>query len=86
MNSSTSDVLWPSPIAAHEVALHIAESQPSLMGYLTQNMITAILMGLFTASLDVTGMLSQDVQYALALLNQSGYSAHMVGNLLTVSW
>lgn len=86
MNSSTSEAVWLSPVSAHETALHIAESQAALTALVATDILTAVSGGLFTSSTDVTTELSQDVQYVLALLNQGGYNAHMVGNLLTVNW
>lgn len=86
MNSSTSETVWMSPVCAHETALHIAESQAALTALVATDILTAVSGGLFTSATAISPELSQDVQYVLALLNQGGYTAHMVSNLLTVNW
>lgn len=86
MNSSTSETLWPSPVAAHESSLHIANTQTALCALVASDMLAAISDGDFTSSTDVTGELSQNVQYVLALLNQGSYSAHIVVDSIVVSW
>lgn len=87
MNSSTSEALWPSPVAAHETAQHVADStQAALNALVASDILTAISGGLFTSSTDVSAELSQDVQYVAALLNQANYSAHVTGTDLVVSW
>ncbi len=87
MNSSTSEALWPSPVAAHETSLHIADStQAELCADVASDILTAISAGLFTSSTDVTSELSKDVQYVMALLNQGSYHASNDGTNIVVSW
>ena len=86
MNSSTSEAVWPSPVSAHETALHIAETQAALTALVATDILTAVSAGLFTSSTDVSTELSQDVQYVAALLNQGSYSARVTGTDLVVSW
>lgn len=86
MNSSTSETLWPSPVAAHENALHIADTQDAYCALVATGILTAISSGLFTASITTSGKQSQDVQYVTALLNQANYSAHVTGTNLVISW
>ena len=87
MNSSTSEALWPSPVASHEVALHIADStQAALKALVASDILTAVSAGAFTSSTDVTSELSVDVQYVMALLNQGGYIATNDGTSIVVSW
>lgn len=86
MNSSTSEVLWPSPVGAHEASLHVADTQTELMVDVATDIMTAIAAGLFTSSTDVSTDLSKDVQYVTALLNQANYSAHVTGTNLVISW
>lgn len=86
MNTSTSEALWPSPVASHEQALHIAETQPTLNAAVASGILTAVSSGLFTASVDVSSSLSQDVQYVTALLNQGGYQASVTGTNLVINW
>jgi len=86
MNTSTSEVLWPSPVGAHENALHSTNTQPILMVAVASAIVTAVGSGLFTASVDVSTSLSKDVQYVTALLNQANYSAHVTGSSLVINW
>lgn len=86
MNSSTSEVCWPSPVCAHETALHIAESQKALTALVATDILTAISSGAFTSSTDVTAESSVNVQYVMALLNQGSYSASNDGTNIVVSW
>ena len=86
MNSSTSEVLWPSPVGAHEAAQHIAESQAALTALVATDILAAVSSGLFTSSTDVTTESSADVQYVSALLNQGGYTVSHDDTNLIVSW
>ncbi len=86
MNSSTSEVLWPSPVGAHEASSHSTDTQTELMVDVATAIMTAIGGGLFTAAVDVTGDLSVDVQYVTALLNQAGYTCSNDGTNLNVNW
>lgn len=86
MNSSTSEVCWMSPVAAHETAQHIAETQHALCALIATDIVTAVSAGLFTSSTDVSAELSKDVQYVMALLNQGSYQAHVTGTNLVISW
>lgn len=86
MNSSTSEAIWPSPVASHETALHIADSQAALNALVASGILTAVSSGLFTASVSMSGKQSQDVQYVVALLNQGNYSAHVTGTNLVINW
>jgi hypothetical protein len=86
MNSSTSEALWPSPVAAHEASLHSTNTQSELATDVATAILTAIGSGLFTASVDVSTDLSQDVQYVTALLNQGNYSAQVTGSNLVINW
>ena len=87
MNSSTSEAPWPSPVSAHENALHIVDStQAHLMVSVAGDILTAIAGGLFTSSSDVSAEVSADVQYVAALLNQANYVAKVTGTNLVVSW
>jgi len=86
MNSSTSEVTWPSPVCAHFSAAQIAQTQTALTVTVADDIITAIGSGLFTSSTDVTSELSKDVQYCAALLNQGGYTVSNDGTNLVVSW
>jgi len=86
MNSSTSETLWPSPVAAHEASLHSTDTQSELMVDVGSAILTAIGSGLFTASVDVSSDLSVDVQYVTALLNQGSYSCHNDGTNLVINW
>jgi len=86
MNSGIMDEVFLSPVAAHAASLQIAQTQSALKVLVATDIITAVGDGLFTSSTDVTDELSQDVQYVLAMLNQAGYSAHIVVADLVVSW
>lgn len=86
MNSSTSEVLWPSPVGAHEASLHSTATQTELMIDVATDILTAVGSGLFTSSTDVSTETSADTQYVTALLNQGNYSAHVTGTNLVVSW
>ena len=87
MNSSTSEVLWPSPVGAHESSLHIADStQATLVALIATDILAAISDGDFTSSTDVSSELSKDVQYVSALLNQAGYVVSHTDTDLVVSW
>ena len=86
MNSSTSEALWPSPVSAHEQALHSAGTQSELMVDVATAILTAVGSGLFTASVNVTTDLSVDVQYVTALLNQGGYTCSNDGTNIVISW
>lgn len=86
MNSSTSECLWPSPVAAHQTALSIADSQAALMALIASDIISAVSSGLFSATVSVSGKNSADLQYCMGLLNQGGYAASVSGSTLTVSW
>lgn len=86
MNSSTSEVLWPSPVGAHEASLHSTATQTELMLDVAIDILTAVGTGAFTSSTDVSTETSADTQYVTALLNQANYSAHVTGTNLVVSW
>ena len=86
MNSSTSEVLWPSPVGAHEASLHSTATQKELMIDVATDILTAVGSGLFTSSTNVASELSQDVQYVTALLNQGGYTTSNNGTSLVISW
>ena len=87
MNSSTSEAVWPSPVSAHETALHIADStQAALNALVATNILTAVSAGLFTCNTDVTSESSKDVQYVSALLNQGNYAVSHDATNLIVSW
>jgi hypothetical protein len=86
MNSSTSEVLWPSPVAAHQASLYFALTQSIFMEDTAAAILTAIETGAFTASISTSGQLSQDVQYVVALLNQGGYQAQVTGTNLVINW
>lgn len=86
MNSSTSEPLWPSPLAAHENALHITDTQDAYCALVATGILTAVSSGLYTASVTTSGKQSQDVQYVTALLNQGGYIARVTGTNLVVNW
>jgi hypothetical protein len=86
MNSSTSEVLWPSPVGAHEASTHSTNTQTELMIDVATDILTAIGSGAFTSSSNVASEVSQDVQYVTALLNQAGYSCSNNGTSLVVSW
>ena len=88
MNSSTSEAVWPSPVSAHETALHVHDvaAQAALNALVAHDIVTAVQAGAFTSSTAVGSETSQNVQYCLALLNQGGYQAHIVGTNLVTSW
>jgi hypothetical protein len=86
MNTSTSEVLWPSPVGAHANALQFATTQSELCADVALAIVAAVESGLFTTSVSMTGELSQDVQYVTALLNQGGYTAQVTGTSLVINW
>lgn len=86
MNTSTSETLWPSPVAAHEQAANIASTQSILSAAVASAILTAVGSGLFTASVNVSSSLSQDVQYVTALLNQGSYTCSNDGTNLVIRW
>lgn len=87
MNSSTSEALWPSPVAAHEASLHQADStQTTLMAIVASNILDEITTGTFSTTVGVGSASSQDVQYVIALLNQGGYQTQVTGSTLVISW
>lgn len=86
MNSSTSEVVWPSPVGAHDTSAHITGTQHALCALVATNILAAISSGLFTASTSLSGQTSQNVQYVSALLNQGGYAVSNNGTSLIVSW
>jgi len=86
MNSSTSEAVWPTPGASHETALHIANTQAALIALVATGILAAVSSGLFTATVSMSGQLSQDVQYVVALLNQGSYSAQVTGTSLIINW
>jgi hypothetical protein len=86
MNSSTSEVLWPSPVAAHQASLGFANTQSVFMEDTASAILGGIETGAFTASISTSGQLSQDVQYTIALLNQGGYQATVTGTNLVINW
>lgn len=86
MNTSTSETLWPSPVASHHNALQFATTQSELCADIALAIVTAVEAGLFTATVDMSGELSADVQYVMALLNQGGYIAQVTGSNLVISW
>jgi len=86
MNSSTSEVLWPSPVGAHLNALQFATTQSELCADVALAIVGAVETGAFTVSVSMSGELSQDVQYVVALLNQGGYSAQVTGTNLVINW
>jgi hypothetical protein len=86
MNSSTSEVLWPSPVGAHEASSHVTVTQTELMVDVASAILDAIGSGLFTASVNVTTDTSADVQYVTALLNQGGYTCSNDGTNLVINW
>jgi hypothetical protein len=86
MNTSTSEVLWPSPVGAHANALQFATTQSELCADIALAIVTAVESGLFTASIAMAGETSADVQYVVALLNQGGYQASVTGANLIINW
>ena len=86
MNSSTSEPLWPSPVAAHHNALQFATTQSELCADIALAIVGAVETGLFTVSVAMSGETSQDVQYVVALLNQGGYQAAVTGANLVINW
>lgn len=86
MNSSTSEAVWPSPVAAHQTAQHITNTQDAYLALVATAILTAITAGAFTASVTTVGKLSADVQYAIALLNQGNYQAAVTGTSLVINW
>jgi hypothetical protein len=87
MNTSTSEAVWPSPVSAHQTAQHIADStQAALNALIATDILAAVSSGLFTASVSMSGQLSGDVQYAMALLNQGNYQAQVIGTNLVINW
>jgi hypothetical protein len=86
MNSSTSEILWMSPVEARSAATHSADSQVVFEGAVAAGILTAVRAGLFTASVAVGSTPSQDVQYVLAMLNQGNYQAAVTGTSLVVNW
>lgn len=86
MNSSTSEVLWPTPVGAHDTSLHIGGTQHALCALVATAILTAISAGLFTATISMSGQLSQNVQYVSLLLNQGGYTVSHSATSLIVSW
>ena len=86
MNSSTSEVLWPSPVGAHEASSHPTDTQTELMVDVGTAILTAIGSGLFTASVNVTSDNSRDVLDVTTLLNQGGYTCSNDGTNLVVNW
>ena len=86
MNSSTSEALWPSPVSSHEHSLHIANTQDALIALVATDILAAVSSGLFTATVSMSGQLSKDVQYVVALLNQGSYSAQVTGTNLIINW
>ena len=86
MNTSTSETLWPSPVAAHQASQQITTTQVLFMQDVGAAILAAIETGAFTASVDVTTEVSQDVQYVTALLNQGVYAAQVTGTNLVINW
>ena len=88
MNSSTSEALWPSPVAAHftSESITLSDSQAVLVSAVSVSINAAISSGDFTSSTDVSAAVSKDVQYVAALLNQGGYAVSNDGTNLVVSW
>lgn len=86
MNSSTSEAVWPTPGAAHQTAQSIGDSQAALIALVASAILTAVSSGLFTASISMSGKMSVDAQYVLALLNQGGYAASITGANMVVNW
>lgn len=86
MNTSTSEVLWPSPVGAHDTSLHIGGSQHALCALVATAILAAISSGLFTATVSMSGKTSQNVQYVVALLNQGSYQATVTGTNLVINW
>jgi hypothetical protein len=86
MNSSTSEALWPSPVAAHQTAQAPANTQNILSVAVASAIVTAVGSGLFTAAVTVSSSASADVQYVTALLNQGGYTCSNDGTHLNINW
>lgn len=80
------DEVFMSPIAAHQTAQSIANTQDALKVTVASDILDAIGSGLFTSSTDVTSETSADVQYVAGLLNKMNYLAHSDGDNLVVSW
>lgn len=86
MNSSTSEALWPSPVAAHTTALHIANTQDEFIQDVAAAIIDAVGSGAFTCTVDASAETSVDTQYVVALLNQGGYNAQILAAGLVINW
>lgn len=86
MNSSTSEVLWPSVVGAHDTSTHIAGTQHALCALVATNILAAISSGLFTVTISMSGQTSKNVQYVSALLNQGSYTVSHTATSLVISW
>lgn len=86
MNSQIADEVFMGPVAAHNSAQNSASSQMVFKLAVAASILTAVTAGLYTSSTAVGSTPSVDVQYVTQMLNQAGYTAHVTGTNLVVSW
>jgi hypothetical protein len=79
MASNTLDDLIVSATAAHSRATDAAGTQTILVDAVVAAIQTAITAGLFTATYNATGKSSQDIQWVVEQLRNSGYGVTVSG-------
>lgn len=79
MPSNTLDDLFASAVAAHSRATDAAGTQTILVDAVVAAIQTAITAGLFTATYNATGKSSQNIQWVIEQLRNSGYGVTLSG-------
>jgi hypothetical protein len=86
MNSITSEVLFCSPVAAHQLSLHYTAARETFEEGVAAAILAAALTGVFIATVSTSSVSSKDLQFVMGLLNQAGYQAAVTGTSLSISW
>lgn len=80
------DEVFMDAVAAHAAADSAATTQTILKDAVVAAIVVAFTAGAYTASVDVSSSLSQDVQYVTAVLNNMQYQAAVTGADLVINW
>jgi hypothetical protein len=81
-----SDEIFMDALAAHKAAQTSTATQTVFKNAVLAAIVTAFTAGLYTATVAVGSTPSQDVQYVLQQLNNSGYTASVTGTNLVANW
>lgn len=86
MASNPLDDIIPSQVAVHSRAVDYLGAQTVYLRLVVQAIMTAIVTGLFTATIADASTSSKDIQWVMERLREAGYTCDKSTTNLVVNW